>query len=334
MRIVNQVEKLKKLRPVVQGLFFAYSIFIGVRFYLFYLWITGASHVYCPRPPSVEAFLPISALLGFRQLLQTGHFDSVHPAGLTIFITIMVIAFFLKKGFCSWICPVGFLSNTVESIGRRLNIVIPIKRWVGAILSLPKYAFLAFFVYVVFFKMDIKAVTGFIQSPYNIAVDAKMLQFFIHPSHTTVIVLALLFLASFLCANLWCRFLCPYGALLGLLAFLGPTKISRNEKKCIGCKACTKTCPAGINVHKKISVKDPDCIGCLSCVSVCPQKDCLSVSVLRKKINSYLLPIGIVVVFIGAWLIAEVAGLWQSKVPIEVLKRCYMLSSSLIHPSY
>ncbi|MEJ2246406.1 MAG: 4Fe-4S binding protein [Acidobacteriota bacterium] len=105
---------IPRLRTTVQACFTLFCIFVGYRFYCFYLWTLDRSETFVSRPPSVEGFLPISALLGLKRLALTGQWDPVHPAGLTIFIAALAIAFLFRKGFCGWICPVGFVSNLLE----------------------------------------------------------------------------------------------------------------------------------------------------------------------------------------------------------------------------
>ncbi len=56
---------------------------------------------------------------------------------------------------------------------------------------------------------------------------------------------------SFIIRNFWCRYLCPYGALLGLLALASPFQVKRDKETCIDCKKCEKTCPASITLTTK-----------------------------------------------------------------------------------
>ena len=325
---------IKYSRPLVQAGFTLFALYIGYRFYLFYEWAIGKSNVYSPRPPGVEAFLPISALLGLKRWFITGHYDMIHPAGLTVLLAIITISFFFRKGFCGWICPVGFISNIVERLGQALGTSLYIKRALGALFSVPKYALMFFFLYVIFYRMDLRAIERFITSPYNIAVDGKMLKFFLSPSATTTAVIGGLVVASLFFKNLWCRFLCPYGALLGLLAAIGPSRIKRAEDQCISCKKCSKVCPAGIAVHKKGAVLDPDCIGCLECVGACPKDRCLSPAILGHPIQPIYFALMIVAVFIIFWLVAKGAGYWDTMVPPQVFKRFYMMMDAFSHPAY
>lgn len=124
---MNSMETKKKaiplptLRTLVQTGFAMLCLVAGWRFYHFYHCATGKTDVFIARPPSVEGFLPISALLGFKRFVLTGRWDDVHPSGLTIFMAAPVIALLFQKGFCGWICPVGFVSNVVEKAGKKCS---------------------------------------------------------------------------------------------------------------------------------------------------------------------------------------------------------------------
>jgi ferredoxin len=136
--------------------------------------------------------------------------------------------------------------------------------------------------------------------------------------------------------NFWCRYLCPYGALLGLLSLASPFKIKRDEDRCIHCHACSRNCPTLIDVEKKAVVSSPECFGCLTCLSRCPSEGALDIAVgagKRKILRPLLYPLFLLVIFyliIGSGMIS---GRWNSKIPYEEYRR--ILSSqvnSLSHP--
>lgn len=320
-------------RKLVQGGFALFSLYAGYRFYLFYLWAIGTANEYTPRPPAVEGFLPIGALVSLKQLLLTGRYETIHPAALTIFLAALTIGFLFRKGFCGWICPVGFFSNLAESIGRKLKILIPVPYWLDYPLLSLKYWLLLLFVVLILIKMDLNSIESFNRGPYNVAVDAKMLLFFLHPSPLALKCMAFLVLISFLVRNFWCRYLCPYGALLGILGSVSPCQVQRQEELCISCHKCDRTCPAAITVSRKRTVRTAECIGCLQCLSVCPVPECLTVRVPgEKKVNPYLLPAAIVGVFLLFWLVATLTGHWQSQLPLEVIKKYYRIGLEIPHP--
>lgn len=330
-----QVQHLSPLRKLIQGGFTIFCLWMGYRFYLFFLWAFGKSEVYVPRPPSVEGFLPISALMGLKRFVLTGHYDVIHPAGLTILIAAIVIAFLLRKGFCGWICPVGFVSNLAELAGEKIKSLFRTPIWLDYPLLSLKYILLGFFCYLILWKMGIKSLEGFIQTPYNMAADAKMLLFFLDPTKLALGILAFLVLISFFQKNFWCRFLCPYGALLGILAIASPFQVKRDKTTCIDCQKCDKICPSAIHISSKNIVRTPECIGCLECLAVCPQKDCLTLTAPRqKKVTPLLLPLAVTGGFFLFWLGALATGHWHTQVPEIMLKKLYTVITTLTHPSF
>lgn len=74
-----------------------FCLYAGYNFYLFYLWGTGQTSIHVPRPHSVEAFLPIRALVGLKRLVLISNYDMIHPAGLTVFLAAMCIGLLVRK---------------------------------------------------------------------------------------------------------------------------------------------------------------------------------------------------------------------------------------------
>jgi polyferredoxin len=235
------------------------------------------------------------------------------------------------------VCPVGALSRALAWVGertllrrRRKEALLP--RWLDAALTIPKYLLLAFFASTVFLRMDAASAQDFLQTPYNAAADAKMLLFFRDLSAAGVMVLASLGALSVVVKNAWCRFLCPYGALLGLFGAVSPQRVLRDDSTCIDCRRCTRSCPAEIRVHAKGSVLSPECIGCLDCVAACPVEDCMTVSRrARRGLSPYLVPaLGVGAMFV-AWIAARATGHWESSVPVGALRAVYRQAQSLTH---
>ncbi len=327
------VSNLARGRLLVQSGFAIFCLYAGYKFYNFYLWAVGRTEVFTARPPSVEGFLPIGGLVGLKRFIFTGAWDQVHPAGLTIFMAAIVIAFIARKGFCGWICPVGFASNLAERIGKKTKILWRPPVWIEYPFLTLKYLLLAFFVFLIVLKMDVQAIEAFNRSPYNMVVDAKMLLFFLQPSTTTFWVMGVIIAASFVLRNFWCHYLCPYGALLGITALLSPAWIIRDRDKCINCKKCEQACPGSIQVSENIEVRSPECIGCLECVAVCPVEDCLQLTgPADKRINPWVLPGVVLAIFFTFWLVASLTGHWSNDIPQAVLREIYSKGINVPHP--
>jgi polyferredoxin len=330
-----QGRRITVLRRSVQAAFALFCLYAGYRFYLFYLWASGQSDLYVARPPSVEAFLPISALVNLKKLVLTGQFDTIHPAGLTIFMAALVIGLVLRKGFCGWICPVGFASNLAETFSRRFKLPARPPAWIDYPLLSLKYLLLFFFSYLILLRMDLAAIESFNRSAYNLVVDAKMLFFFLAPSTLSLWILIFLAVISFVLRNFWCRYLCPYGALLGLLALGSPLQVRRKEENCINCRKCDKVCPGAVSVSRKKTVRSPECVGCGECVSACPAGDCLSLSAPgKRKVPLVFLPMSVLGVFFLFYGWALFTGHWHSQVSPATMKSVYSTISleKLEHP--
>ena len=302
-------------RKIVQYLFLSTVVLIGIKFTIFVNQLENGMLPTVTRPPGIEAFLPISSLISLKYWLVTGIFNPIHPSGLIIFLMALATAILLKRGFCSWVCPFGLLTeylNRLHKLIFRRN--IKVSPWLDYPLRSLKYLLLAFFLWAIVLKMNAAALDYFIYSPYNMVADIKMLYFFTDITPFAFWVLVALVVLSILIRNFWCRYLCPYGALLGILSFLSILKIHRNEETCTKCQKCTRACPVDIKVHKTTSVISDECHACLKCVAVCPEKDTLYISASRR--NGILKPLAyavmICMLFVGGSLIGRVTGFWQT----------------------
>ncbi len=84
---------------------------------------------------------------------------------------------------------------------------------------------------------------------------------------TIMLFLGVIF-ASLVLSQAWCRFLCPEGALLGLLTRLSGVRIALDRGKCSSCNACNQVCPVeAIDVGQ---VDERSCLYCSKCLDACP----------------------------------------------------------------
>jgi polyferredoxin len=222
-------DRSQRIRHYVQGLFLLINGWLGIQFYLWARYFErDGSGISVARPAGIEGWLPIAGLMNTKYFFMTGRVPAIHPAAMFLFIGFMLMSLLLKKAFCSWLCPVGTFSEFLWKIGRRIfgrNLRLP--RWFDIPLRGLKYLLLAMFVAVIG-AMSAEALQGFMTTPYGLVADVKMLNFFRDISLTAAVVIGLLVLLSMLVQNFWCRYLCPYGALMGLASLLSPVKIRRD----------------------------------------------------------------------------------------------------------
>jgi polyferredoxin len=305
-------------RLTVQLLFVGLCVWIGVEFHHFVRWgLSGGTLPFVERPPGVEGFLPISALISGKHWLLTGSINRIHPAALFILLAILLTSLAAKKAFCSYLCPVGTLSEYFWRLGRlvyRRNLSLP--RWLDYPLRSLKYLLLLFFLWAVA-TMDGPTLAAFIHSPYNKVADIKMYLFFAEISALALKVLVGLAVLSLVVKNPWCRFLCPYGALLGLVGWGSPLKVTRTARTCIDCELCTRACPADIRVHRARRVWSDECTNCLLCVAACPVKDTLEVRARGRRVSPLAMAAIVVAVFLAVTGLGMATGHWRNGISRE-----------------
>ena len=339
------------LRRSYQALFLVMNIWLGG---VFYVWVrqfeSGNLGDNSARPAGVEGWLPIAGMMNAKYWVITGHIPELHPAAMFLFLTFVAISFVFRKAFCSWLCPVGTISEYLWWAGRKIfGRNFRMWRWLDIPLRGLKYLLLGFFVWAVS-SMSANAVAEFMRSDYGLIADVKMLNFFRFMGETGAIVIAVLVVASIFIQNFWCRYLCPYGALLGLTALLSPLRIRRESEACIDCAKCAKACPSLLAVDKLITVKSAECTGCMQCVAVCPAKGALQMSPVWTRVTgignrekdrldgrsgrpytSWEMAVGIAVLYIGIVGFAKTAGYWNSDVPGAVYRQLVPHANDATH---
>ena len=322
------------LRRIAQVSFLALNAWIGVQFFLFVSHFeTGGQSIHISRPPGVEGWLPIAGLMNLKYLLTTGQVPSEHPAAMFLLIAFLLISVFFRKAFCSWLCPVGTASEMVWKFGRNLlkrNYTLP--RSLDLPLRSLKYILFALFAYAVA-GMSAAAIEAFLSSPYGLVADVKMLEFFRHLGGTAAFTLAGLLILSIFYQNFWCRYLCPYGALMGLAAIFSPAKIRRNSDTCIDCAKCTKACPALLKVDQLACIRSAECTGCLECVAACPADGALQMSFTRKyRLPAWMMAAGLAALFLCVIAFSKLNGTWSSDIPDWVYQHLLPQLDQLSHP--
>ena len=195
------------------------------------------------------------------QLLSITHVFAAIGASLPIFsynlawyaFALFAVATTVLWGrlYCGRVCAFGALTQLIDAVvPRRWQLEVPAA--IERRASLVKYAILAGAIGYFWLAEDI--------SFYRYIEPFWMFTF--HASTGLWIALGALLVASILVRNLYCRFLCPVGAALGLLSTLTVLRIPR-WSECSRCKVCENACEWGAIRQRRILVTE--CVRCDDC---------------------------------------------------------------------
>jgi polyferredoxin len=102
---------------------------------------------------------------------------------------------------------------------------------------------------------------------YFLAVD--------QPQYAWGVAIGLIFVGivalNFYRARFWCRYICPLGAMLGIVGKNPLLRLKRNEEACNDCRLCVADCPGGADPNSTESWRPSECFFCWNCESNCPQ---------------------------------------------------------------
>lgn len=146
-----------------------------------------------------------------------------------LFLLPLVFALFFGRVFCASVCPLGAIQDVV--------VLKPVRipRWLEEVLGLLRHVYLGLAVLFVITG------AGFIICRYD-----PFVAFFRRSGSTFMLLLGAAFLlGGIFVARPYCRFLCPYGVLLGWMSRLSKWHASITPDTCIQCRLCEDACPFG-----------------------------------------------------------------------------------------
>lgn len=253
------------LRKVVQWGFFALIALIAINHTL----VESGNDIPFLASTSLHAVCPFGGVVSIYQFATVGTFvQKIHQSSFVLMAIGFLLAVLFGPVFCGWVCPLGTIQEFVSNFGRkywrkRFNRFVPEK--LDKVLRYLRYGVLAWVLYMT-------AVTGkLIFSEY----DPYFALFNFWSSEASLIglgILAVTLILSFFVERPWCKYACPYGAVLGLTNLFRVFGIRRNKATCKACGACSVLCPMNISVDNVTVVRDHQCISCLECTSeaICP----------------------------------------------------------------
>jgi len=292
------LKQAKWLRWIILG------VILGGTMFLSYMHTTGFAGY-----PSVHALCPLGGLENFWSWLTTGaNVSKIFAGTMTLFFFTLVFALVFGRAFCGNLCAFGFLQELLGKITKK-KVRIPAK--LDKVLRLLKYVMLALITLTAWITLKLWI------SPYDpyaafahIWTGPELL----NENLIGFIILIVVVVASVFIDRFFCRYLCPAGALYGILSKISPVKVKHDT--CVMCGKCSKVCPMGIDVANMDVVTSPECIACGTCVNACPSKDKpLNFTFAGRVVKPIAFVLVTVIVFFGSILVFDALGLMQLTTP-------------------
>jgi len=170
--------------------------------------------------------------IGAVQNVVLALFDKSYTVPLIVvafFIFPIIFTLFFGRTFCAAVCPLGAIQDIV--------VLRPLKvpSWLAHALSLFPFVYLSAAV--------LFAATG---SAFIICEYDPFIAFFRRTGTLNMLILGICFLLiGMFVGRPYCRFLCPYGALLGLVSRYSKWHVTITPNECIQCRLCEDSCPFG-----------------------------------------------------------------------------------------
>lgn len=196
----------------------------------------------------------------------------------TIYYVIGILLLYcimLGRTICGWVCPFGLIQDMLYKIKTVKLKKSPVTR----ILSYFKYVILIFFVFIVPITYALRdtplpAFCKYICPAGTLEGGISLLANKVNDSYFSMLgplftwkflLLVSIIVASIFIFRVFCRFICPLGALYGLFNKISFFGVKVDNHKCTNCGLCINKCKLDIN-----TVGDQECINCGECINICP----------------------------------------------------------------
>ncbi|MBR9728052.1 4Fe-4S binding protein [Shewanella intestini] len=323
--IAQGQQRINLLRELIRHALALSMMLVAVQFAINAAMLKAGVDPILVRPDIGDAFLPIAGGIELKAAIGLGIFDNDHPAAAVMLVVVLLTGLLCKRAFCGWACPLGLAGDYLYKLRKRfIKEEFAPPAWLDWILRMVKYLFLIALLFIVI-TMPLASIPHYLDGYYHKVADLKMAYFFLSPGPIALFCFGLILFLALWKRQAFCRYICPYGALLGLISFLSPFKIRRSTEHCLinskgmKCDKCTRACPANIIVHTQSTVRSDECQACMNCVAACPKKEALYFSTrsgIKMSARGLAIMLLILLFMIPLW--AYVGGIWHSETPTEL----------------
>ncbi len=260
------------------------QVFFLVLFVWFCLAATLGEAWWQLRGWPVNWFIQLDPLVALGIVMTTA---SLYP-GLLWALATVVPSIFLGRFFCGWVCPFGALQQFVGYLGQRRRKLLD---RVGANRyrrsQVLKYVLLVFLLGGLVWRSGAAAVYGLqigLLDPLVLlhrSVNLVLLPLagravpspvaaarFTDGAALIGAVFVTVLLLNLAVPRFYCRFVCPLGALFGLLGRWAPWRVRKTEHPCPDCRLCQVACEGACDPMGEVRLAE--CLLCMNCLGDCP----------------------------------------------------------------
>ena len=146
---------------------------------------------------------------------------------VAFFVLPLLFSLFFGRVFCASVCPLGAMQELVAIAPIRISPAIE------RVLGLGKYLYLGLA------TLGVATGSGFFICRYDPFVRIYRMS----DNYSMLIAAALILLIGVFIARPYCRFLCPYGVLLGWMSRFSKHHLEIPPSPCVECRLCEDSCP-------------------------------------------------------------------------------------------
>lgn len=269
---------------------------------------------------SLHAVCPLGGVTSiYEYLTGGGYVQRIRASSFVIMWIVFLLAIPFGALFCGWICPLGSVQEWFAGIGKktfkeRYNRMIP--NLIDEKLRYLRYVVLAW-------VLIMTAATGQLEFADVCPYDALFNSWTGNAAIGGMVVLGVILALSLFIERPFCKYACPYGALLGFFNRIPLVRLKRNEETCIDCKQCDEICPMNLDISTRDKVTQHQCIRCMKCTSqvACPVEGCMtfeagnssfSSSEAMRPVSAIILTLVIAVLFTGGISLTQSLGYWRT----------------------
>jgi len=232
------------------------------------------------------------------------NFMQAYPSFIEL-ITIMLITIVIGRFFCGWFCAFGAFNDFLYIISKNIfKVKFKVDRKLDAVLKYLKYVILLVIV-VLCWTMGSTIFQS--ASPWDAFAQITTFPQVIYSITFGFIILMLIAVGAMFIERFFCRYLCPLGAVFGVVSRVNLFKINKPKADCGKCRLCTNNCSMGLSLYKADAVRGGECINCLKCVETCPRSN-TKACIANQQVNPALASTIAIAGFVTVYSVNNVAG--------------------------